>query len=207
MDNNPVIAIVMATMLEAKPFVDGMSLKEIETTPFKLFSNGRTRLIISGIGKSNAAMAATYLCLNFNPVCVCNLGAAGATHFSHPPGKIFHITKVFEHDRPDFKSGSPHIHTPHTLEHFQTEKLATADKAVLAPDERKRISADAGLVDMEGAAVIQACRKFQTKCVLFKFVSDTPDHTRNEDIVSNIRLYRAQFYTFFATVVLPVLSK
>lgn len=197
----------MASMLEAKPFVEGMDLKKIQSEPFVLFANGRTRLIISGIGKSNAAMAVTYCCLKFAPGCICNLGAAGATHGSLPAGSIFHITKVFEHDRPDFKSGRPRILTPDTLAQYQTETLATADRAVLDPDERRRISVMAGLLDMEGAAVIQACKKFQTKCLLFKFVSDTPDHTHSDDIIANIRRYRTPFYTFFASDVLPVLAK
>jgi adenosylhomocysteine nucleosidase len=205
MQDSGSIAILMATMLEAKPFVEGMSLKRIEKKPFALYANEYTRLIISGVGKSNAAMAAAYYCLNFNPACVCNLGAAGATHPSYPLGKIFHITEICEYDRPDFRSGKPHIHIPHALKGFETEKLATGDKAVIAPDERKKISVIAGLVDMEGAAVVQACKKFQTKGILFKFVSDTPDHTHDEDIVANIRLYRTPFYTFFANDVLPVL--
>ncbi|MFC1515731.1 hypothetical protein ACFL7E_03130 [Thermodesulfobacteriota bacterium] len=195
----------MATMLEAKPFVEGMSLKRVEKEPFALFANEYIRLIISGVGKSNAAMAASYCCLNSNPAFVCNLGAAGATHPSYPLGKIFHITEICEYDRPDFRSGNPHTHIPHALNGFETEKLATGDKAVLDPNERKEISVIAGLVDMEGAAVVQACRKFRKKSILFKFVSDTPDHTHNEDIVANIRLYRTPFYTFFANDVLPVL--
>ncbi|MBW2643233.1 MAG: hypothetical protein JRC89_07630, partial [Deltaproteobacteria bacterium] len=60
--------------------------------------------------------------------------------------------------------------------------------------------------DMEGASVAQACRKFNTKCFIFKFVSDTPDHARDEDIVGNIRLHRTRFYEFFIRFVMPVLS-
>jgi len=206
MTEYPAVAIVMATLLEAKPFVEGIFLKKSEKKPFDLFRNENTILIISGVGKANSAMAAAYCCQNFNPVSICNIGAAGATQFSHPLGEIFHITKIFEHDRPEFKSGRPHIHKPDMLDGFQTAKLATGDRAILDPGERKKISRYAGLVDMEGASVAQACRKFHKSCYMFKFVSDTPDHTRDEDIVENIRRYRAPFYEFFIKSILPVLK-
>lgn len=206
MEKDTVTAIVMATMLEAKPFVLGMSLKQIQKKPFPLFQNDNILLIISGIGKANAAMATAYSCYKFNPACICNLGAAGATDFSHPLGEIFHINKIIEYDRPELTTERPCIHKPDILNGFQTAKLSTSDMAVLDPDERREISINADLIDMEGASVAQACRKFNTKCFIFKFVSDTPDHARNEDIVGNIRLHRTRFYEFFIRFVMPVLS-
>jgi len=204
-EKDTVTAIVMATMLEAKPFVLGMSLKQSQKTPFSLFQNDNILLIISGIGKANAAMATVYSCYKFNPACICNLGAAGATDFSHPLGEIFHINKIIEYDRPELTTGRPCIHEPDILNGFQTAKLSTSDVGVLDPDERKEISTNADLIDMEGASVAQACRKFNTKCFIFKFVSDTPDHAKNEDIVGNIRLHRKRFYEFFIRFVMPVL--
>lgn len=206
MEKDTVTAIVMATMLEAKPFVLGMSLKQIQKKPFPLFQNDNILLIISGIGKANAAMATAYSCYKFNPACICNLGAAGATDFSHPLGEIFHINKIIEYDRPELTTERPCIHKPDILNGFQAAKLSTSDMAVLDPDERREISINADLIDMEGASVAQACRKFNTKCFIFKFVSDTPDHARNEDIVGNIRLHRTRFYEFFIRFVMPVLS-
>ncbi len=197
MEKDPVTAIVMATMFEAKPFVESIPLEQVGKKPFYLYKKNNTFLILSGIGKANAAMATAYACVKFKPDCIFNLGAAGATDFSCPLGEIFHVIKIFEFDRPEFKSGKPHIHTPSILNGFHTANLATSDKAVLDPDERKMISKSAGLVDMEGASVVQACRIFQTKCYIFKFVSDAPNHTCDSDIVENIRLYRKQFYEFF----------
>jgi len=203
MKKDSATAIVMATMLEATPFVQGLSLKKSEEKPFALFQNDNTLLIISDIGKANAAMASAYCCQKFNPACIWNLGAAGATRFSYPLGEIFHINEIFEYDRPEFKSGRPHIHRPNTLKGFKTAKLATGDQVVLDPDERSKISINADLIDMEGAAVAQACSRFQTKCYMFKFVSDTPDHTLDEDIVKNIRMFRASFFDFFINSVMP----
>jgi nucleoside phosphorylase len=205
MDKNPVTAIIMATMLEAKPFVQGLALEQSTTKPFFIFKNDRIRLIIAGIGKTNAAAATAYSSEKFNPVCICNLGAAGATDFSHGLGDIFHITKIFEYDSPEFESKEPGVHQPHILKGFKTATLTTSDKAVLDPEQRQKISTNAGLVDMEGAAVAQVCRRLQKKCIMFKFVSDTPKHTSDEDIVENIRLYRTPFFEFFRSSVIPVL--
>ena len=69
MERNPLIAIVMATMIEAKPFIRGMSLKEYEQRPFRLFKNDDILLTISDIGKANAAMGAAYCCQKFKPAC------------------------------------------------------------------------------------------------------------------------------------------
>ena len=196
----------MATLLEAKPFVLGMSLKQTRKTPFRLFQNDNVLLIISGIGKSNAAMATAYCCHKYTPLCISNLGAVGAAGFGHSLGEIFHIDEIIEYDRPELKSGKPRIYKPDILNGFPTAKLATSDRAILAPDERKKISQNADLIDMEGASVVQACRKFRTKCFLFKFVSDTPEHTRSENIVENIRGYRDLFYAYFWDSVMPVLT-
>jgi hypothetical protein len=152
-------------------------------------------------------MATGYVCDKYHPVWVCNLGAAGATDVSHPLGEIFHINKIVEYDRHELTTRKPCIHNPDVLNGFQTATLSTSDMAVLAVDERKKISMNADLIDMEGASVAQACRTFNTKCFIFKFVSDTPDHARSEDIVENIRWHRSFFYEFFMRSVLPVLHK
>ena len=198
-------AIIMATILEAKPFVLGLSLRQTRKTPFRLFQNDGILLIISGIGKANAAMATAYICLKYKPSCICNLGAAGATHSGYDLGEICHIQKIVEPDRPDLETGKPCVHKPDLLAGFNTTILATSDRAVLDPKERKAMSITADLIDMEGASVVQACRMFQIKCYLFKFVSDTPDHTLDQDIVDHIRRYRQRFYDFFTDSVRPIL--
>lgn len=135
------------------------------------------------------------------------MGAAGATHSGYDLGEIFHIQKIVEPDRPDLKTGKPCVHKPDLLAGFKTTILATSDRAVLDPKERKAISINADLIDMEGASVVQACRTFRKNCYLFKFVSDTSDHTRDQDIVDHIRLYRKKFYDFFTDSVRPVLHE
>ncbi|MCX5814730.1 MAG: hypothetical protein NTX75_00610 [Proteobacteria bacterium] len=199
------IGVIMATMLEADPFISLLALQERETGPFRLYGNERMRLIISGIGKTNAAMASTYLIRTFEPKCLCNLGAAGATDSQCLPGECYHISRVMEPDRPDLKTGIPCRHLPDMLDSFPAAILATQDRPIRRSSERRRIAPYAQLVDMEGAAIVQTCRCFHVKCYLFKFVSDTPDHHMSSDIIRNIELYRDSFAWYFSNSVLPAI--
>jgi adenosylhomocysteine nucleosidase len=198
-----VIGIVMASMLEAAPIVRMLGLKEIEADPFPVFGGDRLRLIVSGIGKANAAMACTYLIGAYGPHAICNLGAAGATDGRCGIGESFHVSLVIEPDRPDLRTDVPSCQTPDILPGFSVVTLATHDKPIRYPREREEIASSAHLVDMEGAAVVQACKRFSKKSFLFKFVSDTPDHEASSDIIGNIRLYREGFARFFADSALP----
>ena len=125
-------------------------------------------------------------------------------HYVSLLGEFYHITEIVEYDRPDFKSGAPKIHTPRIIKGFKTSKLATQDKAVLLPEKRKKISEVAELVDMEAASVVQACKKLNVPCVVFKYVTDTPAHTNDHDIVNHIRQFRRPFYDFFINSVVPM---
>ncbi|MEN6321686.1 MAG: hypothetical protein ABFD82_23430 [Syntrophaceae bacterium] len=203
MPGDPVIGLVIATMLEAEPFISGFSLTECERDPFPVYRKDRMYLIISGVGKANAAMACAYLIQRYHPLCICNVGAAGAVSASYHLGECRHITKVIEPDRPDLTTGVSHTQFPDVIDGFSTAVLATQDRPVRDPAERKRLAMDAQLVDMEGASVVQACTRFCTKCYLFKFVSDTPDHDTSDDIKTNIMLYRDSFFRFFHDTALP----
>ncbi|MFH2047052.1 MAG: hypothetical protein ABIK92_18135, partial [Pseudomonadota bacterium] len=182
MEKNHLICIIMATTLEAKPFIDGLSLIRESEKPFPVYKNNNYILIISGIGKTNAAIACAYTCLTFPGCRIINLGAAGATGTEHLLGESFHITEAVEFDRPHWKSKTPYVHKPDFLEGFSPAKIATSDHPVIDLKERKKISLLADLVDMESASVIQTCKKFGILCYLFKFVSDTPEHTNDTDI-------------------------
>ncbi|MEN6331866.1 MAG: hypothetical protein ABFD57_07760 [Smithella sp.] len=203
---DPVVGLVMATMLEAAPFLTDLRPEEGETGPFPVFANDRLRVIISGVGKAHAAMACSYLIQRFDPGVLCNLGAAGATDGRFALGECLQIERIIEPDRPDLDTGQPHEQTPDILEGFSSVTLATQDKPVREASERGKIAGLAQLVDMEGASIGQTCRRFNKPCYVFKFVSDTPAHGQRSDIRNNISLYREAFYQFFRKKVFPKLS-
>ncbi|MDM8536498.1 5'-methylthioadenosine/S-adenosylhomocysteine nucleosidase [Desulfobacterales bacterium HSG17] len=188
----------MATMVEAKPFVSGMSLEPVSKKPFLVFKKEKIIVVICGIGKANAAMATAYCCTKFKPDTVLNIGAAGALTKTKKRGEIYHINKIIEHDRLDFKTDKPFIHNSSMMKGFKCAILSTSDNAAVSKKLRKEVAAYGGeLVDMEGASIVQTCKKFKTPCYLFKYVSDTHEDDEEQSIIDNIREYRQKSFVFF----------
>ncbi|MBI4350158.1 MAG: hypothetical protein HY550_01860 [Elusimicrobia bacterium] len=203
MQKEPVTCLILATLLEAKPFIKGLSLVKCSGKPFPVFRGGNLTAVISGIGKANCAMATAYACLELAPRVLVNLGAAGATDKILPLGANLHVYRAIEADRPGLRTKAPHEHIPDVLKGFSLAAIATLDRPTLDCAGRRALAEKARLVDMESAAFIQACRKFGGKCYVFKFVSDTPAHDHGSAIVSNIEKYRDSFFEFFRLSVLP----
>jgi len=199
--------IIIATDNEARPFIKAFKMKEIEDWPVPVYGCDNIFLAISGIGKANAATATAYVCAKFDPEWILNLGAAGATRESCHLGDIYHIEKVIEPDRPHPASGSPYVQTPDVLPDFQKAVLATQDKPIESPEDFRQVAPLADLVDMEGASVVQASKRFGKRCLLFKFVSDTPVHAgKGELIIEHIKHYSTLFCGFISNEVIPVLK-
>jgi nucleoside phosphorylase len=197
----------MATGLEAEPFIKAFKMREIEERPFSIYECNEMILAISGIGKANAAMATAYICSMFDPEWILNLGAAGATQESMELGGVYHVEKVIEPDRPHIGTNTPYVQIPVVLPGFQKAVLATQDKAVEEIDAFRQVAAYADLVDMEGASIVQASRKFGKKCLLFKFVSDTPVHSGQTDvIIEHIKYYSDHFCGFISNQIIPLLK-
>ncbi|MCF8024662.1 MAG: hypothetical protein K9K82_04140 [Desulfobacteraceae bacterium] len=207
MPTNRNISIIIATYTEAKPFVEKIDWQHCVKRPFPVYFGKALTLVISGIGKTNAAMACAWLSSTASAECIVNIGAAGANRDGLPLGSIHHISKAVETDRLHLKTGRPFLHRPDVMDGFSTARLATSDRPVTKAEERRQIAALAELSDMEGAAVIQAARKFQTRCFLFKFVSDTPEHTIGQEIITNIRIYRDALFDFLMPLVLSKLKQ
>lgn len=196
--------ILMATIIEAKPFIEGLGLDLIEKKPVPIYGNGSAVLSLCGIGKSSAAIAATDLADRYPLSRIINLGSAGATGMKFAIGDILHIDLVYELDRPRLDAGGPVEHRPDILEGFDLATLATQDRPVLEKDDRSAAGKYADLVDMEGAAVVQACRALDVEVNLFKIVTDTAGCSVKE-IIGNIVATRNSLFGFFRDRVMPVL--
>ncbi|HOC38260.1 MAG TPA: hypothetical protein PKJ77_03175 [Thermodesulfobacteriota bacterium] len=201
------ISLVMATKLEALPLLELLGLQHTATRPFPLYCQEDLILIISGIGKTNAAVAVTYSILSHQPGLVVNLGAAGATHPGCTLGDVYHGCQVIEYDRPHLRTEALREMVPLVLPGFPGAVIATQDKPVLDQEDRRTLGQCADLVDMEAAGVVQACERFSVPCSIFKFVSDTPDHTGHDEVVEHIKCHRNSFCEFFVHAVLPALRK
>jgi len=201
-----VTGIVMATMLEAGPFIRGMGLAEIPGGPFPVYRGADAILAVSGIGKVNAAMAVAYLACAHSLSLVLNLGAAGCTRAGFSVGEIYHIDRVIEHDRPHLITKKERMTAPAVMEGFPLASLATGDMPVTGAAERGALARLADLVDMEGAAVVQACARFGLPVYLFKVVTDTPDHEKDADIIRNVKKTSSALFDFYADKIRPRLA-
>ncbi|MGD9162215.1 MAG: hypothetical protein PVG39_27645 [Desulfobacteraceae bacterium] len=195
----PSVCLIAATLMEAEPFIKIYDMKEIEKKPFNIYGGKDILLGISGIGKANAAMGTAYCCLKYQPKNILNAGAAGAVDESYQVGNIYQVKKTIEPDRPHLRSNTPWMQTPDTLEDFSNAVLATQDKPIGDVETFNELSAVADLVDMEGASVLQAAKRFNTLCYIFKFASDTPLHAGKGLIVENIKEHAEPFCEFIAT--------
>ncbi len=195
------IGLVFATRIEARHFIKGFDLQKTEKKPFDLYIKDKIYLIISGIGKSNAAIGTSYIIWKYNTEIIFNIGAAGSATADRKIGDICHIEKIIEYDRPKFLTNGLRTAKPDILKGFKTACLATQDRPVITLSDRQEVSKHADLVDMEGAAVLQACRLLNVKCYLFKIVTDTPAD-KEIDIIKNVYSTASRMFEFFKTDVL-----
>ncbi|MCD0452326.1 nucleoside phosphorylase [Actinocorallia sp. API 0066] len=132
-------------------------------------------VLLTGVGKVNAAVAVAAVLARHTPAEIVNLGTAGAlrpgVHGTHE------VARVIQHDLDGEGitaltgrlTGEPLELAPDGL------VLATGDVFVSVEAVRVRLAADAHLVDMEGYAVAAAARAAGVPVRLVKHVSDGAD--------------------------------
>ena len=137
-------------------------------------------LVLTGIGKVEAATAATEAIAGLRPELVLNVGTAGALR----PGLtgLFVPSVVLNHDySADAIRALGHDAVDEIdLPGGDGTVLATGDLFVTDPVVRDAIAARAHLVDMEGFAVARACQRAGVPCRLVKIVSDAADDSALE---------------------------
>lgn len=151
---------------------------EAEAEAIRPALSSEDRLYVAGIGKVNAAAATMKAILEFRPDIVINCGLAGGMKKTMATGETYEVEAAVEYDY-DLRAlnatplgqkderESPFIPT-FAPGIFPKEKLLTGDSF----SEEPTILYDAGLRDMEGAAIADVCEKTGVKCYLFKVVSD-----------------------------------
>ena len=196
--------IVIATMMEAEPFIKGLRLEAAAATkPFRIYRGGGRILVVSGIGKVNAALATATIILQHGAATIYNIGAAGALSETLKFGDIRHISAVYEHDRTKFDVKAPYIIKTDVLDSHVTASLATGDIPIVPVEDRRALAVFAELVDMEGAAIVRACRRYSVNCYLFKGVSDTAE-TPEEELIPGLGKVSESLFEYFAAKVIAV---
>ena len=199
--------IVMATMLEASPFIKGLALEKTAAKPFPVYSSDNIILIISGIGKVNAALAASVLIREYGSLTLINTGAAGGLRAGFHTGDILHVSEVIDYDRPKLINKEIRVIKPDVLPGFQNASLATLDRPVITPEDRESVGQYADIIDMEGAGFRQSCRIFKAEAYLWKMVSDTAEDDKDADIIANIKKLIDDLFNYMMDRLFPVIFK
>lgn len=198
------IGLIVATRLEADPIIEALGLHQVSRKPFACFAAETLMTIVSGIGKTLAAAAASYLLTGFPCRIIINFGAAGALQPESTLGTPCIVNRLWEPDRidpatmrpPDQSIESDNVVSGLNLKAFHPASLATRDRPTVSHQDRSAIllSDYSGiqLTDMEGAAIYQTAACFQTPCVLLKFISDSSMQPNIVDNIVHLRMSACQ---------------
>ncbi len=182
------IGIVVATRAEAEALLAGLGARPVGGEPFETHAfdasagRGEGVIVISGIGKDVAARAVEHLIDRWGPEAVVNVGVCGGLSDAVEVGRAYRITQAIDADA----DGEAADCDESPWRHLPPARLATVAEAVFQDDRRRRLSARADVVDMEGFAVAAACRRRGVPCCLLKGVTDLADGAGREDIRRNL---------------------
>lgn len=157
--------IVVALACEARILLDAYQLSRIETAvsfPIYVNKDRSIHLIISGIGKVNAAAAVGYIhgfTSSETAICYLNIGIAGG--IQQTMGDIFLAHKII-----DLATGKVFYPTIFSRPHISSIEISSVDKLSDYPLN--------GLIDMEASGFFQAATSFitQEQLQVLKIVSD-----------------------------------
>ena len=143
------------------------------------------RTLVTGIGKTPAAVATTLAVLEERPSHVVNIGSAGALRDGMTG--LYEVGTVVNHDINGDAIRALGYDPQDRLQLSESEVvLASGDLFVTDSAVRARLAEQAHLVDMEGYAVAFAARRLGVPVTLVKHVSDNADESALEwvDVVS-----------------------
>lgn len=190
------ITVFTATKQEAQPLIRKLSLTREKSSvekPFVVYEGDGIRLIITGIGKINAAAAAGYCLGRFGTDdCYVNCGSAAGTKKA-AIGETFFAGQILERSsgREFFPDIADSMY-PHCC-------VITSDKPVTAK-ETARYDKDSGsqsvavLFDMEASGIFQVLRNITTpdRIIVIKTVTDTGiENGVNPDFIGAQKLIEA----------------
>jgi len=220
-ETNVRIAIIAAMENELELLISKLEAPSISKVAGFSFHQGnleghRLILLLSGIGKVNAAVATSLLIHRYEPEAVINIGVAGGFGKELEAGDIIISTEVCHHDVDatpfDYKIGQvprmPHSYfaDPHLLSKAQTIAspnsyntvksglIVSGDIFVQEIQLAERIKhnfPNALAIEMEGAAIAQTCHIFNTPFLIIRSISDLIGGGANRAYCNNFLLIAA----------------
>ncbi len=204
------IGIIGAMTEEIEDLKSKMENPEIEKRAGFTFFSGKIHneniiLLLSGIGKVNAAMGTTLLIELFKPDCIINTGSAGGFSKQLSIGDVVISTEVRHHDVDATIFGYEYGQVPqmpaayipnnilvniaekavNKLDNVNTRKglIATGD-SFMHKDEhihavREKLPAIEA-AEMEAAAIAQCCHNYELPFVIIRAISDIAGDDENQ---------------------------
>ena len=201
------IGIIAAMESEMDDLLSGMTnVEEVKLLGIKFYmgniKNKDVVLSLCGVGKVNAAMAATILIEHFNCDLIINSGIAGGVLPLKKRDSII-ATKLMYHDFDIRTFGYPYGQVPGLPKEFIVNPslvlllkkvfsklnlqykdlpIVSGDRFVTKMDDLKYIDYDNGYaVEMEGASIAQVCTKAGVDFIVLRYISDIIGEENQEE--------------------------
>lgn len=176
------ITVFIAMKQEAAPLIGRLSLKHTPSPIFETYENDRVRLIITGLGKINAASAAGFCLGRYGTDShYINYGTAAGKDMQI--GKTFFAAQII--DESSSKECFPDI-ADHSFPHVS---LHTVDKPILISNSPESISEKLPIYDMEAFGIFSALKNAVTpdRITIIKTVTDsgTPNFSKTKQMLEN----------------------
>ena len=171
------IAVLYATEKEARPLLDRVQAVPVDDAACTIFSvrvADRDLLIaISGMGMPAAEATCRHLVQTHHVDTILNVGICAGLADDTPVGTLYTVEEAFVADALHSKKPSSMVGVPLTAwPGMNAKRLGSVSEPLFDTARRDAIATQCELVDMEGAAVAQACRELGVACHLLKGVSD-----------------------------------
>jgi len=196
------VAVIAALEQEAHGLVSRMPRSETVGPRLSVWEGGGLVVVVAGVGKVAAAMAAQFVCDVFKPRCVVAIGLAGALEENSRPGQVIVATGAAQHDF-DARPLTPArgiipgleiavMHADSSVaeklliaaqlesKHARTGIVVSGDQIITSAKVRDALAhefADALCVDMETAAVAQVALRNGVPWSALRITSDSADET------------------------------
>ena len=174
------IGILFATHREAKPFLEGVSARPLQTCRIACYDAGPELgdacvAAVGGMGKVAAAIASGHLVTTFGSTTLISAGLCGLLHRQKggKVGDLVRIHSAVEGDCDRFGEGErPVTCNTHWFTHMKSTRLVTCDRPVFTAAKRLTLVEKGDVVDMEGAAVARVCGALQVPCLELRCISN-----------------------------------